>query len=606
MNNGRSSRLAPAARVVLIVLLSVSFLGLLRYARRPATSPVASNRSEHEGVLAETASVAIGIDGTVSHQVMEGFGASTDSSASCGIDQMGAIRPQILDAVYNQVKLTMGDIHCAPYEAVYPNGGCGWEAQQRQSDNNDPNVFNWSGFDWSRSDYDKTALVDLAQPMGFNNYSLRGGISTRWADQWLNDIRSQNYNLYLQEAAENAVVILVHWRDRYGIVPRWHQLFNEPLNGNNEVYGASLKEIVDLVKATGARFRAEGFENVKLVVPSDADPIQSLETAKAILNDPQARQYVGAISYHPYGGTYNYISSIFATSGKGNPDSDAINIRAQIRDLARQYGLQVWMTEVSGGGAETEFDLLRGRAIHIHDELTYADASSFWGMWSAYSLNGHGVSEDSVVLFDPSAQTYRITGMGRALGHYARWIKKGAVRVECASSDPLLQVTAFRDSAQGRFVLVAINNDSIPKSLNVSVKGLGVSGTLVGEQSTAGAYWQALDPFAPTDSSSFSITVPALSVTTVAASLNPSSGPRITEASISGKKLFVTGENFDVGAVILMNGDKQKTSNDEQSATTRLIGKKAGKWISPGQTVKLQVRNSDGTLSPELSFRRPD
>jgi hypothetical protein len=81
--------------------------------------------------------------------------------------------------------------------------------------------------------------------------------------------------------------------------------------------------------------------------------------------------------------------------------------------------------------------------------------------------------------------------------------------------------------------------------------------------------------------------------------------PRIINVSVSGKKLFVTGENFDDGAVILVNGQKQKTANDEQRPDSLLIGKKAARQILPGQSVDLQVRNSDGTLSAEFVFKRP-
>jgi hypothetical protein len=92
-------------------------------------------------------------------------------------------------------------------------------------------------------------------------------------------------------------------------------------------------------------------------------------------------------------------------------------------------------------------------------------------------------------------------------------------------------------------------------------------------------------------------------------SLNPLSpsgilkicAPRISDVKKEGKKkLIVTGDNFDNGAVILLNGEKQKTVNDDQSPMTKLIGKKAGKKIKPGD--KLQVRNLDGTLSPEFTF----
>ena len=71
-------------------------------------------------------------------------------------------------------------------------------------------------------------------------------------------------------------------------------------------------------------------------------------------------------------------------------------------------------------------------------------------------------------------------------------------------------------------------------------------------------------------------------------------------ASVSGKKLIVTGENFGEGAVILLNDVKQKTATDEISPTTILIGKKAGKKVRPGD--KLRVQNANGTISPEFVF----
>ena len=80
--------------------------------------------------------------------------------------------------------------------------------------------------------------------------------------------------------------------------------------------------------------------------------------------------------------------------------------------------------------------------------------------------------------------------------------------------------------------------------------------------------------------------------------------PQITGAFISGKKLFVEGQNFDAGARIILNDEKQKTANDELTATTLLIGKKAGNRIGPGETVRLKVRNSDGTESAEFTFTR--
>jgi hypothetical protein len=81
--------------------------------------------------------------------------------------------------------------------------------------------------------------------------------------------------------------------------------------------------------------------------------------------------------------------------------------------------------------------------------------------------------------------------------------------------------------------------------------------------------------------------------------------PSITKAEIGGKKLFVYGANFDNGADLLMNGERQKkTFNDEVTPATLLVARKSGRNIAPGETVTLQVRNSDGSLSNRFSFTR--
>jgi photosystem II stability/assembly factor-like uncharacterized protein len=80
--------------------------------------------------------------------------------------------------------------------------------------------------------------------------------------------------------------------------------------------------------------------------------------------------------------------------------------------------------------------------------------------------------------------------------------------------------------------------------------------------------------------------------------------PRIVGASIQGKHLIVTGEGFDSGAVILINGVEQRTRNDVSNPATILIGKKAAKNIAPGQTVLIRVRNSDGLQSESLTFTK--
>jgi dienelactone hydrolase len=81
--------------------------------------------------------------------------------------------------------------------------------------------------------------------------------------------------------------------------------------------------------------------------------------------------------------------------------------------------------------------------------------------------------------------------------------------------------------------------------------------------------------------------------------------PTIEDARVKGKKLIVSGAFFDSGAVIVVDGEDQKTKNDDGSSSTRLIAKKAGRLIPPGNTVTLQVRNPGGATSTDFVFRRP-
>src|SRR5712691_6958592 len=209
----------------------------------------------------------------------------------------------------------------------------------------------------------------------------------------------------------------------------------------------------------------------------------------------------------------------------GTPPCETAVIQTGFPYLGKRYGKPVWMTEVSHGGVPAlSFEGLLGRAIHIHDELVYADAAAYFAMNNlrdTVPLHGHAVSldpfadEGDVAIVDIPARKVFITGMGYAIGHYARWIKRGAVRTEATSSDPLLQVTAFRHNSQRRIVLVIINNASAEKRINVKVNAVRLEGNLTGEQSTAAAYWQPLTPFALTAPTSFMLTVPAQSVTTI-------------------------------------------------------------------------------------------
>jgi O-glycosyl hydrolase len=466
------------------------------------------------------------------NQAMDGFGCTTLSliwGTGIGNTLTTSQRQRAIEAVYRDVGINLGVL-----EVGTPNALNGPSAGfiEPENDDDDPAVFNWAGFNTQGSDDMKEGVVDLAAPLGFTGYYIGARVNTSWGSPWLATLRGVDYDAYLDEAAETIAAMAIYWRDAYGISPSLLSPMNEPLTGNRELAGgAHRSDIVDIIKRAGQRLRDEGFPDVKFVVPGEETEETSLATAAEILADAEARQFVGVIAYHtyPYGSTYAGVTPILATSGSGNPDAGRIAVRAQIRDLGAQYGIPVWMTEVSTGGVDARaFDGLRARAIHIHDELEYAGASAYFGMANMWDLasqrahtgNDNVFGEGNIVVIDNDADTVTITSMGHAIGHYARWIKPGAKRIDAQANSALVLVSAFRDDALQRLVLVAINNDSRARDVDVQLDGIEVAGAIGGEQSTAEAgAWQAVGGGTIVAADRVRVTLPALSVTTVALSL---------------------------------------------------------------------------------------
>lgn len=466
--------------------------------------------------------VTIQVDATIRHQKMEGFGATTLSLVSGSFnytdyDNADNLTPQLraraIEAVYGQVGINMGNLNLPTLE-------------QRGNDDDDPSHLNASGFDFRESRFMKEKVVDLARPLGFDNYSLSNSIDFRRMG-WLKPIREADYSRYLDECAEHVLAGVKNWKDSFGEVPPTMMLFNEPLSGNRELQSNSTQEVVDIVKRSGARLKAAGFQ-VKFVVPNEETERKSLKTATAIMADPEARQYVAAIGYHPYpyGSPYASIPQILQTSGQGTPNVERLKARGELKALAARYAVPLWMTEVSHGEVPLQsMDALRGRAIHIHDELKYADAAAYFGMnalWDSKTHQEHTrgkrpieADTDTIALVDDEKNTVTITGMGYAIGHYARWLKRGAVRVEAKTGDPLVLISAFRDDARRRATLVLINNAEGARRVSVSINGLTLRGPLQGEQSSGTTRWQSL-PLSPSMPSNFEVILPPQSVTSIA------------------------------------------------------------------------------------------
>lgn|GEM_PF-673553 len=192
----------------------------------------------------------------------------------------------------------------------------------------------------------------------------------------------------------------------------------------------------------GPNFVSRGLAT-KIMLPEHSGWDFSL--AEATLLDPSAAAYVGIIGTH----NYNY--------GNASPYS-----------LAQHAGKELWETEVSTFEA---FDGSIGNALlwakRMNDWLTIANVNS-WNYWWLYTLNGNDNEGLADSLIHPAKRLY-------VMGNYSRFVRPGFVRIDATMNPSIgISVSAYKNSATGAFVLVAINQTSSAYPLTVQADtGLG-------------------------------------------------------------------------------------------------------------------------------------
>jgi hypothetical protein len=427
------------------------------------------------------------------------------------------LRDQAMQVLYGDVGLTLGNVAIGVFEP--------------KNDNGDPFRLDQAPLEIAGLAAIADKLVAPAKKLGADGL-YPGNAINLWRLEWLDAIRATDTTRYINEAAEYIVASVLKWRDATGDIPRFHALFNEPALGNTELRASDSRDMIEIIKRAGARLRSAGM-TTKFIIPSEFTVAATTKLAREILADPVARPFVGAIGYHPYPYNSGYASMarILAGPGRGRRDDNELMQRRALRDLGRQYNLPVWMTEVSHGDLDPHtMDALRARAIQIHDELAYTDASAFFGMHSMWdgesdvervgadssALEG----EDTIVQIHRSPPGLTITGTAYAIGHYARWIQRGAMRVETAVDDSLVMVSAFTDNRRGKASFVVINNADDAKTVHLHLTSLALTGPLAGETSFGDVRWKTLGAIAAESSAgdTYVVTVPPKSVTSLGGS----------------------------------------------------------------------------------------
>ena len=419
------------------------------------------------------------INPEVTHQVMAGFGTNNRlwddphvSNAKSTVIPPAAQR-EILTRLYTDLGLTR----------VRPVIEPGIEPV---NDNEDPFTFAWSKFDFrGRKNDDHVKFVKQAMPYGLRTF---------WPapialEPWMSASNPDEY-------VEWAMALLLRWRD-LGLELPFYSPMNEPGNvAWHRSPGMSAVWMTEVVKRLGRRMRAEGLRTM-LVVPDDINPTEAYKRAVPILEDPEARQYVGALAYHLYGGEERH--------------------KATMRDLALKYRIPIWMSEYSVSDYATYSGALRW--AQLIDQLITVDGVSavdfLFGFFGSYADRG----AHSLVSIDFDGGVYcgyTLMPAYYLTGQYSRFVRPGYVRVDAHSRSPGIHVSAFKRPSE--IVVVAINSTQVPRIVEFSVSGGAALQRVSSIRTSPTERWQELPAITPSGSR-FGGLLPAESVTTFVARL---------------------------------------------------------------------------------------
>jgi O-glycosyl hydrolase len=315
------------------------------------------------------------------------------------------------------------------------------------NDNEDPDVTNMEGFNYNAFDWNY--LRDL-KAKGVETFVITSWSPPAWMKRNLSlDHKEQAIEwentdnilepCYYEEFAESMAALVKAMKQEAGIDILAIGLQNEPYF--NEPYPSAIlggAQFVQLMKIVGDRFKNEGLSQVGFYMPEQVFGIgwgdYSCEGYLSTLkSDPAADEYCQYFAVHGYDGTG--ITSGFPT----------YNHWASMTALALQgdHPKETWMTETYIGYSDWTSALNLAGAIH----------GSLWAgkisLWTNWSFDGMQVSKNI-----PNSAFY-------VSKNWFKYIRPGAVQVDCKSDNPNLLATAF-ENPDGKYALVIINKGTRP------------------------------------------------------------------------------------------------------------------------------------------------
>jgi hypothetical protein len=379
-----------------------------------------------------------------------GFSSLRDTLLDIAVHDIGMNRIQL--------NVKSGVENTTDYYAIWVENGCpdwpdplyyDWRYNRYATvnDNEDPNVINWDGFNFTEMDWEiENKVLPMKQRMEENGEDLHISLSyVGFAQQ----IQGGGEYIHHDPPAEYGEFILaatLHMQNRWGLTPDSWEAIIEPdnvLQWDGTLIGQAIVE-------AGIRLAAHGID-AKFSAPSNTDMGEAVVYFDDLIQVEGVLPYLEEISYH------RYVNA--------NPQ----NLQ-QIANRAVQYGLNTSMLEWWFDNATYEV---------LYEDLTLGRNSA----WQGHALDG-------LVTFDISDTTniqIEVRDVVKYNRQYFKYVRKGAVRIGASSNNGLLAPTAFVNS-NGNYVVVVkavLGSDFTVYGLPAGLYGIKYTTGSAGQPPTA-------------------------------------------------------------------------------------------------------------------------
>jgi glucosylceramidase len=398
------------------------------------------------------------VDQETRYQKIEGFGATFNEAGmiclnSLSVNAQNNVLKELFDTVsgcgYNIMKSPMASCDFASAGPWY-------------SYNDFPCDTNMAHFNISRDLGPNGLLTYIRKASKFGRFEIETTMD--FAPDWMmfglkpgkKHIKpeyypalAKYYSNYLQSYAANGVTV------------KYLNPFNEP---QNEWYSnVTYKEIGELIKNYIVKqFKADGL-TTKIQLCETSNRPEAIEKLPAVLDDTVARKYINTITVHGY-------------------DWDKFST---LTELHNKYpDLPIWQTEVcyarvadlptneppNGPAKLPVYNFSDGEFwgnMIMNDMKNWVSAWVYWNMildqdggpWLVSKEHGDPDNnrQHPIIIINRSNKEVSYTGLFYYLGHFSKFIKPGAYRINCTGGSQQLNFAGFLN-IDGSIVLNIINN----------------------------------------------------------------------------------------------------------------------------------------------------